>query len=383
MSATPHAMMPEATHDEAARFAHVVGLKNFLMRQLEPKWRSLVDEKLTPQLAAEGRDAKDEYRSLERSLARLGAYRTWQQLTVSAQEEMWRSVGECVDRQLPELERRASDPTAGGSVRTDPQFRPPRYLSTVDIHLMPGGYADDRGEGDVRQGAVFDKAAALYHMGRNGGELNDVRGHTLVQHYFDRFPGMTPERILDMGCTVGHSTTAIAGYFPQAEVHGIDVGGALLRYARARSASLGASIHYSQQNAEQTDFADGSFDLVVSSAVLHETSFKALPRIMREAHRLLRPGGVMMHLEVPLRFDTASAWNRVRGLFEALHNNEPFWIGAQQADIAQAVRDAGFADVASGYQPAVRVADRAAEPRFTSTPGPVHVVWYLLSGVKR
>lgn len=33
MSATPHAMMPEATHDEAARFAHVVGLKNFLMRR--------------------------------------------------------------------------------------------------------------------------------------------------------------------------------------------------------------------------------------------------------------------------------------------------------------------------------------------------------------
>lgn len=137
MSTTPHAMMPEATHDEAARFAHVVGLKNFLMRQLEPKWRTLVDEKLAPQLATEGRDAKDEYRALERSLARLGAYRTWQQLTVSAQEEMWRSVGECVDRQLPELERRASDATVAGSVRTDPQFRPPRYLSTVDIHLMP------------------------------------------------------------------------------------------------------------------------------------------------------------------------------------------------------------------------------------------------------
>lgn len=377
----PHDMMPGATHDEAARFAHVVGLKNYLMRHLEPKWRTLVDERLAPQMSTNGRDAKVEYRDLERRLSQLGVYRTWQALTVQAQQEMWRSVGECVDRQLPELERRAAD-QAAGSVRTDAKFAAPRYLSAVDIHLMPGGYAADRGEGDLRQGAVFDKAAALYHMGRNGGELNDVRGHTLVQHYFDRFAGRMPQRILDMGCTVGHSTVAIAKYFPQAEVHGIDVGGALLRYARARSAALGATVHYSQQNAETTDFPDASFDLVVSSAVLHETSFRALPRIMRECHRLLRPGGVMMHLEVPLRFDTASAWNRVRGLFEAVHNNEPFWIGAQQADIAAIIREAGFSDVQAGYQPAVPRADPTATARFTATPGPVHVVWYLLSGVK-
>jgi len=377
----PHDMMPEATHDEAARFAHVVGLKSYLMRQLEPKWRALVDDRLAPQMSAEGLDAKTEYRDLERRLSQLGTYRTWQALTVEAQHEMWRSVGECVDRQLPALQQRAAAQTAG-SVRTDAAFSAPRYLSAIDIHRMPGGYVADRGEGDLRQGAIFDKAAALYHMGRNGGELNDVRGHTLIQHYFDRFPGRTPQRILDMGCTVGHSTVAVAKYFPQAEVHGIDVGGALLRYARARSAALGTNIHYSQQNAEATDFPDASFDLVVSSAVLHETSFKALPRIMRECHRLLRPGGVMMHLEVPLRFDVASAWNRVRGLFEALHNNEPFWIGAQQADIAGAVREAGFSDVQADYQPAVPKADPAATPRFTATPGPVHVVWYLLSGVK-
>ena len=376
-----HAMMPEATHDEAARFAHVVSLKNYLMRNLEPKWRAYVDDTLAPQFSAAGRDSAEEYRDLEKRLAKLGAYRTWQALTVAAQEEMWRSVGTCVDRQLPELESRAQA-TSGGTVRTDESFVPPRYLSKVDIHLMPGGYAADRGGEDVRQGAVFDKAAALYHMGRNGGELNDVRGHTIVQHLFERYGHLQPKRILDIGCTVGHSTTAIASYFPDAEVHGIDVGGALLRYARARSASLGTNIHYSQQNGERTDFAEGSFDLVVSSAVLHETSFSALPRIFREAHRLLRPGGVMINLEVPLRFDTHSTWSRIRGLFEALHNNEPFWIGAQTLDVGGIARASGFNDVLAGYQNAVPKADRAAAPKFTTTPGPVHVVWYMVSGVK-
>ena len=378
---TVHAMMPEATHDEAARFAHVVSLKNFLMRNLEPKWRGYVDEHLTPQFAAAGRDAAEEYRDLERRLAKLGAYRTWQALTVAAQEEMWRSVGQCVDRQLGDLDTRAKT-IDGGSVRTDSAFVAPRYLSKVDIHLMPGGYAADRGGDDVRQGAVFDKAAALYHMGRNGGELNDVRGHTIVQHLFERYGNLRPKRILDIGCTVGHSTTAIASYFPDAEVHGIDVGGALLRYARARSASLGQKVHYSQQNGEQTDFPEGHFDLVVSSAVLHETSFSALPRIFKEAHRLLRPGGVMINLEVPLRFDTHSTWSRIRGLFEALHNNEPFWIGAQTLDVGAIAKSAGFAEVLAGYQNATPKADRAAAPTFTTKSGPVHVVWYMVSGVK-
>ena len=376
-----HAMMPEATHDEAARFAHVVSLKNFLMRQLEPKWRAYVDETLAPQLAAEGRKAEDEYRLIERNLGKLGAYRTWQAITVAAQEEMWRSVGSCVDRQLGELDARAKS-IDGGSVRTDPNFVPPRYLSKVDIHLMPGGYAADRGGDDVRQGAVFDKAAALYHMGRNGGELNDVRGHTIVQHLYERYGQLAPKRILDIGCTVGHSTTAIASYFPDAEVHGIDVGGALLRYARARSSVLDQKVHYSQQNGETTDFPDGHFDLVVSSAVLHETSFSALPRIFKEAHRLLRPGGVMINLEVPLRFDTHSTWSRIRGLFEALHNNEPFWISAQSLDVGGIATSAGFKDVLAGYQNATPKADCAAPATFTTKPGPVHVVWYMVSGVK-
>ena len=34
----------------------------------------------------------------------------------------------------------------------------------------------------------------------------------------------------------------------------------MLRYGHARAEAMGATIHFSQQNAECTDFADGSFD---------------------------------------------------------------------------------------------------------------------------
>jgi SAM-dependent methyltransferase len=380
-----HPMMPSARHDEAARHAHVVAFKNFLMRQVETRWRQLIDEKVSAQMAEIGRDAAAEYRQLERNLGEVPAYRAWQTLMVAAQDEMWRSVAESVDRDLPQLKRIDAEHGTLGSVRVDPTFKPPRYLTSVDIHRMPGGYHADSGEGDLRQGAIFDKAAALYHMGRNGGAMNDLRGHTIAQHFFDRFgeefADRPPRRILDMGCTVGHSTVALAQTFSQAEIHGIDVGAALLRYARARSAGLGVAVHYSQQSAEHTDFADDSFDMVVSSAVLHETSARAAPAIMRECWRVLRPGGVMIHLEVPLRFD-GSAWNRVRGWFESVHNNEPFWIGAQKTNFAELAVQAGFTEVGAGYQPTVTRADPSAAPRFTTTPGPVHVVWYMISGIK-
>ena len=56
---------------------------------------------------------------------------------------------------------------------------------------------------------------------------------------------------------------------------------------------------FSQQNAERTSFDDESMDLVVSHIMLHETSHKAFNNILKESLRLLRPGGIMMHMEQP------------------------------------------------------------------------------------
>lgn len=376
----PHAMMPASSHDEEARFGYVVALKGFVHGQVERRLTKLVDEKVAPLAAPDGE--LPDFRPIEKRLRGLGVYRTWQALTYDAQEMMWRTVGQCVERQLDELRQRSTAEPAAGSVRVTTGFVPPAYLAAIDIHIMPGGYAADRGDGDVYQGAVFDKAASLYHMGRNGGELNDVRGHTIVQHVFERFPDLKPKRILDMGCTVGQSTVAIAKAFPDAEIHGIDVGGALLRYARARAAALGVKIHFSQQNAECTDFESGSFDLVVSSAVMHETSNKALPRIIAESRRLLRPGGAMVHLEVPARAEngTGTTWTRIRGHFEALYNNEPFWLTAQSADIAGMARAAGVEDVEAAYQDATASPDRARTGGWKKQAGAVHACWYIVSG---
>jgi ubiquinone/menaquinone biosynthesis C-methylase UbiE len=177
----------------------------------------------------------------------------------------------------------------------------------------------------------------------------------------------------------------VARTFPKAEVHGIDVGASLLRYAHARAAHLGLAVHFSQQNAESTDFPDNHFDLVYSCAMVHETSAKAFPRILAETLRVLRPGGVMVHLEVPFRAEDTDEFDLLRADYETRFNNEPFWFGAVSADLAALATSAGFTDVAAGYQDAAfnQISRADVKPGgFGGTNKGPYRSWYVVSGRK-
>ena len=376
-----HPIMPTSTHDEVAEQHFVVALKAFITAEMDPALRTVTAE-AEREIGAAG-DGKPSLQQLRARVSARPLYRNWVSAMRAAQELMWQAAGDCVDRQLDSLDAIAKAAPAVGSLRTDPGFKVPRYLAATDTHMMPGSYHVDPTPTDVRQGAVFDKAASLYSLGRQGGQMNDMRGNTVVAHVFSRYPQLQPKRILEMGCTVGNSLVAVQKAFPEAEVHGIDVGAGLLRYAHARAALLGMPLHFSQQSAEETDFADGSFDLIFSSAVLHETSARAVKRIFAECHRLLRPGGVMVHLEVPFRAEHADSFDMLRADYETRYNNEPFWIGAVSADLAALARAAGFQDGAAGYQDAAMGAPRRDQRlEFGGANKGVYRSWYVVSGMK-
>jgi SAM-dependent methyltransferase len=346
-----HPMMPTTTHDEYARARFLVSFKSLIQSDLDPLDKQLVEQVAKPAFRQQaGRDAttSQEVRPL---LEAEPFHQFWQSAMRHQQELMWDNVSDSVERQLPELEAKfRSRPTAGGTLRLNPDFVQPPYIAAFDNHRMPGSYYSQSGADDLRAGALFDGAAALYHVNRNGGAMNDARGWTIIDHVETRFPGLgTPKRILDLGCTVGQSTLTYGAKWPGAEVHAIDLGAPLLRYAHARAEYLGKAVHFSQQNAEQTDFPDGYFDLIVSTAVLHETNRPATQRIFAECHRLLRPGGVMAHLEVPVRYTDMGVWEQVRVDWECQVNNEPFIAGSARLDMAAMATTAGFRDAAAGY----------------------------------
>lgn len=372
-----HPMMPEASHDERAEQLFIRDLKVWLGEEIDPLQRQLVESVSATLPEPDGLDIGP----LRQKLLEHEVHRSWISIRRSSQEMLWDAIGTSIDRQLPALTEKARVAKPRGSVTLDPDFEPPRYIAALDVHMMPGGYAHDRGDGDIRQGALIDRGGAVYMLGRNGGLMNDVRGHTTVQHLFEAYPDLEPKRILDLGCAIGASTVAVASYFPEAEVYGVDVGGAMLRYAHARAEHLGQRVHYVQANAERTNFPDASFDFVYSCVLLHETSRAGVRRIFAETHRLLRPGGVVIHCEVP-PMDGLGVWGRVIGDFESHYNNEPFWRGAQNLDAHALMREAGFTDIRRGFQQATPKASRDAPPGFTEQSAGVFRSWLMISARK-
>ncbi len=282
-------------------------------------------------------------------------YRAWSTMLRSSQDLMWRYTGQAVDADQDRMALRLKtlSNVAQGSVTVDPKLEAPGYLVDSDVHRMPGGYAAESQEEDLRAGALYDLGGAIYQLGignKTGGLLNDSRGRTLVAHLNTRFPGFKPTRILDLGCGVGHNTVPLAAAFPEAETVGIDIGAAQLRYAHLRAEGLGHAVRFVQDNAEHTRFADASFDLVVSQIVLHETSPEAAARIIAESRRLLRPGGVAVHIEVPLRSDDVDEFQQFMWMWEEYYNAEPNIAWVLDADLVAVAEAAGLTDVQMGYQ---------------------------------
>ena len=121
----------------------------------------------------------------------------------------------------------------------------------------------------------------------------------------------------------------------------MDIGAPLLRFAHARARALGYEVHYSQQDARQLDFEDGQFDLIVSSFFLHEQSKATNRKVLKEAHRLLRPGGIMVHMELPPAGEVDPYYNFYLD-WDAYYNNEPHYAGFRELDPVDECVRAGF-----------------------------------------
>lgn len=336
-----HSMFPEAVHDEQSRQHFIRSLKVHISEDVMPGNTLLYKNRVLPSFKSEnGRDPNSR-KELRDALAKEPYNKVWSSMLRTSQEMLYETVRPSIERQLPELISRAKRKFSGkhGSVRLNPELQIPRYHTAVDIHSKPGAYHTEVvEEDDITAGAEYDRTIHLYFMGQ-AGPNNDDMGKSSSEWLKKKFKNFKPKRILDMGCTVGHATLPYADAFPTSKVYAIDVAAPCVRYAHHRAEALGKAVHFSQQNAESTDFDDGYFDLVVSHLMMHETSSKAIRNIYSECFRLLSKGGIMMHVDVVGQKDTYSKyfteWN-------AHYNAEPYLGTIQDEDFKIITSSAGF-----------------------------------------
>lgn len=137
---------------------------------------------------------------------------------------------------------------------------------------------------------VHDWKIARSAVGTKGffEETEDYRFEKL--HYLPRlvdFAGFRNQRLLDVGCGLGNDLSRFAR--GGARVTGVDISPKAIELSRANFAHRGLSGEFAVMNGEALEFPEASFDVVYSHTVLHFTP--APTQMVREIHRVLRPGG--------------------------------------------------------------------------------------------
>ena len=98
--------------------------------------------------------------------------------------------------------------------------------------------------------------------------------------------------LLDYGCGAGDLMRVLASLGARASFTGCDVSsGMLAEAARRWPGGQEAAPTLVAQDGARTPFADGQFDVVTVSAVLHHVPLAERPAVYAELGRVLKPGG--------------------------------------------------------------------------------------------
>jgi arsenite methyltransferase len=150
-------------------------------------------------------------------------------------------------------------------------------------------------------------------------------------------PGQT---VLDLGSGGGIDVLLSARRVgPTGKVYGLDMTDEMLALARDNQAKAGATnVEFLKGAIEAIPLPDRSVDVVISNCVINLSSDK--DRVLREAFRVLKPGGRFAVSDVVVRGDVPAAVRRSMEL----------WVGCiagalEDTEYVRKLQAAGFADV--------------------------------------
>ena len=111
------------------------------------------------------------------------------------------------------------------------------------------------------------------------------------QRLLGRYTLPKAPHILDAGCGTGEGASRFAGYFPQAQVLGVDIIDPHLERARSRFAQLAPRLSFEHRSIFALGLPDHRFDLTVCRHVLQ--SIPHPEKVLVELVRVTRPGGYL------------------------------------------------------------------------------------------
>eukprot|EP00257_Ricinus_communis_P019412 XP_015578398.1 uncharacterized protein LOC107261730 [Ricinus communis] len=171
---------------------------------------------------------------------------------------------------------------------------------------------------------------------------------TIEQHHQQYSGKSIISDILDVGCSVGVSTRFLADKFPLAKVTGLDLSPHFLSVAQfkeKKGAPRKNPINWIHANGEDTGLPSKSYDLVTIAFVVHECPERAINGLLREAYRLLRPGGTIALTDSSPKSKILQELSPV--LFTLMKSTEPFLDEYYLTDLEVRLKETGFLNIQS------------------------------------
>lgn len=237
------------------------------------------------------------------------------------------------------ISRRAHRPRGGVEVRAETTDSLPGYYRQ-NFHFQTDGWLSEHSASiyDTQVEALFTGAAAA--MRRRalpflGAEIAERAARGQVT------------RLLDIGCGTGVVLEDVMHNWPDTELLAIDLSAPYLEVARQRLKRF-ANARFSIAMAEALPLPASSLDVVMSVYLFHELPPRVRHDVAAEIARVLRPGGLYVHVDTVQYGDTPL--DRLLEAFpRAVH--EPFYDSYCREDLTTLFGQAGLerADVALGF----------------------------------
>lgn len=154
-------------------------------------------------------------------------------------------------------------------------------------------YSDSESKtGQVRQ--MFDSIAPAYDFMNRAMTMGIDKWWRRVA--VKMLAKSSPKTILDIATGTGDLALLLHRKLHPEKIVGLDLSEGMLKIAREKAAKAGADIEFEQGDSLAMRFEDDSFDAITVAYGVR--NFEHLEQGYREMHRVLRPGGVLVVIEL-------------------------------------------------------------------------------------
>lgn len=140
---------------------------------------------------------------------------------------------------------------------------------------------------------------------------------------------------LELGCGAGSATRPVLETFPKAKVTALDLSAPYLKIAQENLRSY-PNVDFLQGDLTNLDFKNETFNVVYTVFVLHELPKPERAALVREAFRVLKPGGVLV-LADSLQWDDEPELNWALERFPKAYH-EPFFKNYVEDNLSRLIK---------------------------------------------